>query len=266
MPQFQRLNPNGSYVFAVDWQAPVLNPSIGWVQAKDRDEKPQLVYTIAKQSVDRLISINETSGALELARSLNNEPEDEFELEVTVSDGLHNVSVPVKLYKLQPGVKLVLVTVDRPVSTVDEMKVSRALTSALPGLDAFVLVKQMWIGHDGTADPKRAHLLVWAQDHETKVPVEADILKKFAFNPILYFISDYIFTILGSWTKESQQQRMTAAAIAVRLELLRQTSSSWLAFWFPSTTRPIRPCSTRSPGLISLSSLWPHLSSLWPAA
>lgn len=177
-PEFQKLT-DGRYVFSIDWQAPVLNPPIGWVQAKDRDEKPQLTYSIVKQSSDRLVSINATSGALHLARSLNNEPEDEFDLEVLVSDGGYNRSVPVKLYKLQPGTNIVLVTVDMPVKSVDELKISRALTSALPGLNVFVLVKQIWVGPDGVADPNRTHILVWAQDKQTKIPVIASQLKMF---------------------------------------------------------------------------------------
>lgn len=66
-PEFLKLNPEGRYVFSVDWQAPVLHP-IGWVQALDKDERSQLNYSILHQSNARLVSINSTSGALYLAR------------------------------------------------------------------------------------------------------------------------------------------------------------------------------------------------------
>lgn len=41
-------------------------------------------------------------------RSMHNEPDDEFDIDVLVSDGTHNTTASVKLYKLQPGINLVL--------------------------------------------------------------------------------------------------------------------------------------------------------------
>jgi hypothetical protein len=44
-------------------------------------------------------------------------------------------------------------------------------------LDVDILVKQVYIGENGLADPRRTHLLVYAQDKQTKIPLAAVRLK-----------------------------------------------------------------------------------------
>lgn len=59
----------------------------------------------------------------------------------------------------------------------DELQAARKLTQLLER-EVRVLVKQVYIGEDGHADPKRTHLFVYALDRETKRPVNGYELKR----------------------------------------------------------------------------------------
>lgn len=52
------------------------------------------------------------------------------------------------------------------------------MNAKLEGLEVRILVKQVFIGQDGRADPNRTHLLVYALDRQTRVPVPATKLKR----------------------------------------------------------------------------------------
>ncbi|KAI1713320.1 CRE-CDH-12 protein [Ditylenchus destructor] len=81
-----------------------------------------------------------------------------------------------QLYKLQPGVNIVIVESDQPVDKVDELLIVRQLSAGLD-LDVRVLLKQVYIGEDGHADPARSHLLVYALDRLSRIPLDASSLK-----------------------------------------------------------------------------------------
>lgn len=172
-PTFTRLTSQNQYVFTADWQAPLLQP-IARIQAVDPDEHPQLRYSIS--SNDYFI-INETSGVIMVQRSLLNIDEEVFDLEVSVSDGEHEATAPTKIYKLAPGLNIAILTVPLSEQEVDETSAARRLSQLLDK-EARVLVKQVYIGEDGHADPKQTHLFVYAIDRETRKPVDGFTLKR----------------------------------------------------------------------------------------
>ncbi|KAH7725563.1 CBN-CDH-12 protein [Aphelenchoides avenae] len=172
-PSFSRLNPEGVYVFAVDWQKAVL-ASIARVQAFDPDERPHLTYTMSKSD---LFAMNATSGTITMLKSLQSINEERFDLEATVSDGKHNVTAPVQIYRLAPGINIVVVAVDSGVDDIDNLLVERQISTAI-GLDFNILAKQVYIGEDEHADPAKTHLFAYALEKKTRRPVDAETLKK----------------------------------------------------------------------------------------
>jgi hypothetical protein len=180
-------------VFSVDWQAPVLQP-IGRVQAHDPDEHARLQFSLEGDE-DGVFAINASSGVLQLMKSLQNEPKDEFKMTVVVGDGEHVVraplmvcgvflwfplhgKAPLQVYKLQPGTNIALLVINQPVEKVDVLRAVRHLNMLLAGLEVEVLIKQVYIGEDGLADPRRTHLLVYALDKKSRVPIPATRLKE----------------------------------------------------------------------------------------
>ncbi|KAI1704454.1 cadherin domain-containing protein [Ditylenchus destructor] len=174
-PSFARLTPDGVYAFPVDWQANVLQ-AVARVQAFDPDEKANLTYYLTHALGDEHFVINKSSGVVSVIKSLMDASDDVFHLEVAVTDGTNEARAPLKLYKLQPGVNIVIVESDQPVDKVDELLIVRQLSAGLD-LDVRVLLKQVYIGEDGHADPTRSHLLVYALDRLSRIPVDASTLK-----------------------------------------------------------------------------------------
>lgn len=187
-PSFIRLNPEGAYVFAVDWQKAVLT-AIARVQAFDPDERPHLTYTMSKSD---LFAMNSSSGTITVLKSLQSVNEERFDLDATVSDGTHNATAPVQvsrppsvaqrppniqIYRLAPGINIVVVAVDSGVDDIDNLLVERQISTAI-GLDFTILAKQVYIGEDEHADPAKTHLFAYALDKKTRRPVDADTLKK----------------------------------------------------------------------------------------
>ncbi|CAK5064932.1 unnamed protein product [Meloidogyne enterolobii] len=111
-------------------------------------------------------------------KSLQIENSDEYYLSVSVSDGEHTIQTPLTIYRLQLGTNIALLVINKPVDQVDVLNVVRHLNALLPSLDVDVLVKQVYIGENGLADPKRTHLLVYAQDKQTRIPLPANKLKE----------------------------------------------------------------------------------------
>uniref|UniRef100_A0A915E6W0 Cadherin domain-containing protein n=1 Tax=Ditylenchus dipsaci TaxID=166011 RepID=A0A915E6W0_9BILA len=174
-PMFARLTPDGLYVFPVDWQASMLQ-AVARVQAFDPDEKSNLTYRFTHSLADEFFALNQTSGVISVIKSLMDTGDEVFNLEVAVSDGTNEARAPVKLYKLQPGTNIVIVESDQSVDKIDELQVVRQLSAALD-LDVRVLVKQVYIGEDGHPNTAKSHLLVYALDKLSKVPVDAVTLK-----------------------------------------------------------------------------------------
>uniref|UniRef100_A0A914LYM9 Cadherin domain-containing protein n=2 Tax=Meloidogyne incognita TaxID=6306 RepID=A0A914LYM9_MELIC len=176
-PKINHLTSDRQIVFAVDWQTPVLQP-IGRIQAFDPDEQPKQLQFYLEGDNSKLFSINSTSGVIQLMKSLQIENSDEYYLSVCVSDGEHTIQTPLTIYRLQPGTNIALLVINKPVDQVDVLNVVRHLNALLPSLDVDVLVKQVYIGENGLADPKRTHLLVYAQDKQTRIPLAANKLKE----------------------------------------------------------------------------------------
>ncbi|KAI6180943.1 DE-cadherin [Aphelenchoides besseyi] len=172
-PILARLTSDQIYVFTVDWQAPLLQP-IARIQAFDPDEQPQLTFGLSQNDY---FAINSTSGIVSVIRSLLKIEDELFELEVSVSDGLHTATAPLKVYKLAPGVNIAILTVDAPESDVDEIQAARKLSGLLEN-DVRVLVKQVYVSADGQADPQKSHLFIYALDRGTKIPLDGVSLKQ----------------------------------------------------------------------------------------
>ncbi|KAF7629896.1 hypothetical protein Mgra_00009125 [Meloidogyne graminicola] len=176
-PQIKHLTIDGQLVFAVDWQTPLLQP-IGRVSAYDPDEQPKQLQFYLEGESSSLFSINSTSGVIQLMKSLQTENSDEYSLSVSVSDGEHTVQTPITIYKLQPGTNIALLVINKSEDQVDVLNFVRYLNALLPSFDVNILVKQVYIGDNGIADPKRTHLLVYAQDKQTRIPLTAIRLKE----------------------------------------------------------------------------------------
>ena len=80
-------------MFSVDWQASVTQP-VARVQASDADERAQLRYAL---SANDFFAINETSGVISVQRSLANSDDARVQAEVSVSDGEHTATAPIKV-------------------------------------------------------------------------------------------------------------------------------------------------------------------------
>lgn len=78
---------------------------------------------------------------------------------------------------MAPGLNIAILTVPLPETEVDELQFARKLTQLLEK-EVRVLVKQVYIGEDGHADPKKTHLFVYALDRDTKRPVLGYTLKR----------------------------------------------------------------------------------------
>ncbi|VDM27018.1 unnamed protein product [Toxocara canis] len=176
-PQFVKLNSEGIYVFSVDWQAPLLTP-IARVHAEDADGRVPLIYSISESTVASAdhFMLNQTSGVIALSKSLVNDRSDFHEFEVVVSDGVHNVTTPVRIYRLAPESNIVLLSADIPQQDIEDWSVERKM-SDLTNEDVRILVKQAYVNEDGQVNPQRTHLFVYALDKNTHIPVGRDRLK-----------------------------------------------------------------------------------------
>lgn len=72
---------------------------------------------------------------------------------------------------------MVLLTSEVPADQVDEHALIKGL-STTSGSDVRILAKQVFIDINGRADPRRSHLLIYALDKKTRVPVDAESLKE----------------------------------------------------------------------------------------
>jgi hypothetical protein len=139
-------------VFAVDWQSPVLQP-IGRLQAHDPDEHPRLLFSLEGDGVGNggggggVFSINASSGVIQLMKSLQTEPHDQFTMTASVADGDHRVtapmtvslnflhqlklSLPFQVYKLQPGINIALLVINQPPEHVDVLRAVRFVQPTL---------------------------------------------------------------------------------------------------------------------------------------
>ncbi|VDK17559.1 unnamed protein product [Anisakis simplex] len=154
-PQFVKLNSDGIYVFSVDWQAPVLTP-IARIHAEDADGRVPLTYSISEATIPyaKHFMLNQTSGLITLSKALINDREDVYDFEVVVSDGLHNVSVPIEIYRLAPETNIVLLSADVPQHDIEDWVVERKM-SELTDKDVHVLVKQAYVNDEGQVNPQR---------------------------------------------------------------------------------------------------------------
>ncbi|EPB72725.1 cadherin domain protein [Ancylostoma ceylanicum] len=139
-------------VAAVDWQARLFTPVIR-LEAKDADERPTLTYSISGTGSDYFL-VNATSGLVILAKSIADYSGDSFQLTATVTDGLHIVPTPLRIYVISPSSSLVQLTAEVPHSEIDQRVVERTLNE-LNGLDNHLLAKQPFVDHQGHADPTR---------------------------------------------------------------------------------------------------------------
>uniref|UniRef100_A0A914CZ52 Cadherin domain-containing protein n=1 Tax=Acrobeloides nanus TaxID=290746 RepID=A0A914CZ52_9BILA len=171
-PAFQKRNPNNEYVFNVDWQANILRP-IARIEVHDPDEKSQLKYSISPEDS---FMINATHGVIYVKKSLSGLEQEVFDLVVSVSDGKNEISTPVKIYVLAPGINLVVLGVDKKPEDIDDLSVERKLTELL-GIDTHVLIKQIFLQEDGKPDENKSHLFVYATD-KNNVPLSAETLKE----------------------------------------------------------------------------------------
>ncbi|KAK6750685.1 hypothetical protein RB195_002572 [Necator americanus] len=162
-------------VATVDWQARLFTPVIR-LRAKDADERPQLSYSISGTGSDYFL-VNSTSGLVILGKSLADYSGDSFQLTATVTDGLHIVPTPLRIYVISPSSSLVQLTAEVPHSQIDQRIVERTLNE-LNGLDNHLLVKQPYIDNQGHADPTRSHLFVYALDPKTRIPYLKEDLAK----------------------------------------------------------------------------------------
>uniref|UniRef100_A0A914I5N4 Cadherin domain-containing protein n=1 Tax=Globodera rostochiensis TaxID=31243 RepID=A0A914I5N4_GLORO len=224
-PQFEHLSEDGQIVFAVDWQLPVLG-QIGRVFAHDADEHATLHYKLEQNAnMAPMFAINETTGVVTLMRSFQagiasaDGGADEFRMNVFVSDGQHIAKAPLLIYKLQPGTNIVLLVINQPADQVDVLRAVRHMNMLLHGMEADVLVKQVYIGEDGQADTRRTHLLVYAVDKRTRVPVPAAKLKE---------LLDIAFGHSASATVDEHNQQ--ASASSTRAPLATAAADSPLRF------------------------------------
>ncbi|EYB82088.1 hypothetical protein Y032_0367g37 [Ancylostoma ceylanicum] len=162
-------------VAAVDWQARLFTPVIR-LEAKDADERPTLTYSISGTGSDYFL-VNATSGLVILAKSIADYSGDSFQLTATVTDGLHIVPTPLRIYVISPSSSLVQLTAEVPHSEIDQRVVERTLNE-LNGLDNHLLAKQPFVDHQGHADPTRSHLFVYALDTKTRIPYLKEDLAK----------------------------------------------------------------------------------------
>lgn len=94
-PMFTRLNYEGIYVFIVDWQHTALKP-IGRVQAVDPDESAHLNYSLTHSLAGDHFSVNESTGVISLTTSMASLNDDDWRMEISVTDGLHEVRISEK--------------------------------------------------------------------------------------------------------------------------------------------------------------------------
>ncbi|VDM84429.1 unnamed protein product, partial [Strongylus vulgaris] len=166
-------------IAVVDWQARLFSPIIR-LEATDADEHPQLSYSISGKDSDYFL-VNATSGLVVLAKSIADYAGESFQLTATVTDGLHIVPTPLRIYMISPSSSLVQLTANVPHSQVDQRSVERMLNE-LNGLDNRLLIKQPFVDQQGHADPTRSHLFVYALDRKTKIPyLKEDLAKSHLF-------------------------------------------------------------------------------------
>uniref|UniRef100_A0A0N5ATG1 Cadherin domain-containing protein n=1 Tax=Syphacia muris TaxID=451379 RepID=A0A0N5ATG1_9BILA len=154
IPYFTKTNVDGAYVYSVDWQAPLLTP-IARIQAEDADERTPLRYSVTAETAEEANSfmLNHTSGVLSLAKSLINSDKDVFRFDVMVTDGIHNVTAPVSIYKLSPQTNVVLVAVDKNHQDIEEWIVERKVSEQLKDAKFNILVKQPFVDDEGVVNP-----------------------------------------------------------------------------------------------------------------
>ncbi|KHJ93291.1 cadherin domain protein [Oesophagostomum dentatum] len=153
-----------------------ISPKNEEIQAKDPDERPQLSYSISGEGAD-YFRVNATSGLVILSKSLADFTGDSFQLTATVTDGLHIVPTPLRIYVISPSSSVVQLTSEVPHTKIDQRMIERTLNE-INGLDNRLLVKQPYVDQQGHADPTRSHLFVYALDSKTKIPYLKEDLAK----------------------------------------------------------------------------------------
>uniref|UniRef100_A0A7I4YRT8 Cadherin domain-containing protein n=1 Tax=Haemonchus contortus TaxID=6289 RepID=A0A7I4YRT8_HAECO len=203
-PQFVHVNEDESLAAVVDWQARLFSPVLK-LEAKDADERAKLYYSLSGTDQEYFL-VNATSGLVILAKTLAEFSGDSLEFRATVTDGVHNAHVPIKVYVISPSSSLVQLTAEVPHSLVDQQSVERILNE-LTGLDNHLLAKQPFVDSVGHADPKRSHLFVYALDRKTKQPIPKEELAK--------MLESHSATLLSSPTRISDIAMLSPPPVSI---------------------------------------------------
>ncbi|VDO55349.1 unnamed protein product [Haemonchus placei] len=203
-PQFVHVNEDESLAAVVDWQARLFSPVLK-LEAKDADERAKLYYSLSGTDQEYFL-VNATSGLVILAKTLAEFSGDSLEFRATVTDGVHNTHVPIKVYVISPSSSLVQLTAELPHSQVDQQSVERILNE-LTGLDNHLLAKQPFVDSVGHADPKRSHLFVYALDRKTKQPIPKEELAK--------MLESHSATLLSSPTRISDIAMLSPPPVSI---------------------------------------------------
>ena len=110
-------------------------------------------YSLSGEDAEYFM-VNEETGVVMLAKSIDANPTNEFHLTARATDGQHNVEAPFSIYKLSPESNLVQLTGEMPSNDVNEETIAKAVSESSQAEGA-VLVKQPYIDQNGKADPNK---------------------------------------------------------------------------------------------------------------
>ncbi|GMR47707.1 hypothetical protein PMAYCL1PPCAC_17901, partial [Pristionchus mayeri] len=165
-PEWKRLNGEGKMVASMDWKTPEGSPLMK-IHASDKDEKKsRLKYSI--EGDVNAFGINETTGVIYLKKSVENENTDMYSLTGMVSDGMHQTTVPIEIYRLSTQHHLVKLTSERRHVDIDAKRLEAEINN-VTSLDVHILSKQPFVDSKGVTDPRKSFLFVYALD-ENHVP------------------------------------------------------------------------------------------------
>ncbi|PIO70284.1 cadherin domain protein [Teladorsagia circumcincta] len=203
-PRFLHLNEDESMTAVVDWQARLFSPVLR-LEAKDADERAELSYSLTGADHEYFL-VNTTSGLVILAKTLSDFSGEFLEFSASVSDGVHQAQVPIKVYVISPSSSLVQLTAEKPHSQIDQVSVERTLNE-LTGLDNRLLAKQPYVDGQGHADPTRSHLYVYALDRKTLIPLPKEELAK--------ILESHSASLLSSPSKISDVAMLSPPPVAI---------------------------------------------------
>ncbi|CEF71500.1 DE-cadherin [Strongyloides ratti] len=180
VPKFEKLPVNQShFVFYIDWNVKK-STIIGNVKAFDADINDNIQYFIERNlSFDEdYFEIEKDTGNIKLKRSIKNVNDNEFHITVGASDGVHNITNDVIIYKISPGVNIVSLEMNDTINNVNERNIIEKL-STLTNMDIKLIEKNEINNNinETIETSNKTQLLIYGINQNNMEPIEDDELK-----------------------------------------------------------------------------------------